>query len=600
MFKDDRVMSILTGLVIVVAMATLAQKSDTLLDYFFADKGAGVAPQNDAVAVVAGKSQIIDVLANDEGVTPEDAANVRILVSPSCGAAEATANGVLYIPNDRCVGDQLFAYCVQRGDECSSASVTVSVLSSEPQRLVVGAQPSQESEAVAQPPAELISTGDQSDRIVTGARPGLAPLERIAAPEEANDAIQAPRLTLAPLREDGPEVEQAVQLRADGGVAAAVRPVKPSNTDIGRLALAPAGDIGADDGGFMDLLRDDSEPHIGQGNAPRLINPVAASDAVSGGAGESSAPVRIAALSPQDAEAEVDDRSAPDVSAIEALQPVEKPEAEAVEGDEAVEVDVASIEDADNRDTRLELQAEAIGDLNENTDAVVAEPVSREPSGEAAALVTPEDATPPVSETLAPVEDAKVQGCGPIDVTSFAAQGATSRIVASSLCRAGQVALFRHAGFEFATRFDRTGKAGLTLPILDDRQGVEIITADGARQKAELEYDEIALDLALRIAVGWTTPVDLDLHVFEYSAGFGDEGHIWQQNPRQFRDVRRNGGGYLSSFQAQTAGGQSIEVYTFWANSRARKGYVRIALDHASRGDEPSGAFCGGGRVGLA
>ena len=76
-------MSILTVLVIVVAMATLAQRSDKLVDFFFAEREASIAPQNDAAALFAGDSQVIDVLANDENAKPEDAGNIHILVSPS-------------------------------------------------------------------------------------------------------------------------------------------------------------------------------------------------------------------------------------------------------------------------------------------------------------------------------------------------------------------------------------------------------------------------------------------------------------------------------------------------------------------------------------
>ena len=45
-----------------------------------------------------------------------------------------------------------------------------------------------------------------------------------------------------------------------------------------------------------------------------------------------------------------------------------------------------------------------------------------------------------------------------------------------------------------------------------------------------------------RIAVAWTAPVNLDLHVFEYASGFDGEGHVWEQRPRAFSDVRRSGG----------------------------------------------------------
>ena len=89
--------------------------------------------------------------------------------------------------------------------------------------------------------------------------------------------------------------------------------------------------------------------------------------------------------------------------------------------------------------------------------------------------------------------------------------------------------------------------------------------------------------------------MNLDLHAFEYSAGFGADGHVWEQNPRGFCDVRRLGGGYHTSYPSVVIDGQSIEVYTFWANRRARPGFMRFAVDHASRGDIASGEFCGQG-----
>lgn len=125
-------MSILTGLVIVVAMTTLAQRSDELLQFFFGEAPAQVAPQNDEAEVAAGASKIIDVLANDLNLAPADAANLRILVSPACGAVEATGEGVLYVASDRCEGKQIFAYCVARGDACPTASVIVTITPASP------------------------------------------------------------------------------------------------------------------------------------------------------------------------------------------------------------------------------------------------------------------------------------------------------------------------------------------------------------------------------------------------------------------------------------------------------------------------------------
>lgn len=120
-------MSILTGLVIVVAMATLAQRSDDLIDFFLRERAAMIAPADDSVIAAAGETLLIDVLANDLNVIEADRANLRIVASPSCGAAEVAEAGILYVANDLCVGEQVFSYCASRGDSCPVAFVRVAV-----------------------------------------------------------------------------------------------------------------------------------------------------------------------------------------------------------------------------------------------------------------------------------------------------------------------------------------------------------------------------------------------------------------------------------------------------------------------------------------
>lgn len=120
-------MSILTGLVIVVAMATLAQRSDDLIDFFLRERAAMIAPADDSVVAAAGETILIDVLANDLNVIEEDRANLRIVASPACGAAEVAEAGILYVANDLCVGEQVFSYCAARGDSCPVAFVRVAV-----------------------------------------------------------------------------------------------------------------------------------------------------------------------------------------------------------------------------------------------------------------------------------------------------------------------------------------------------------------------------------------------------------------------------------------------------------------------------------------
>lgn len=550
LLQDDRVMSILTGLVIVVAMATLAQKSDRLLDIFFGEEIAGIAPQNDSVTVVAGRPEVIDVLANDENVAADDVGGVRILVSPSCGAAETSDNGVLYISNERCVGEQLFAYCVQRGDECTSASVMVNVVSSEPQKPVVGAQ-------------QQLADNNSPDR----PQPAPQVITPIAEPSASQTATGTGRIAigLVPAQTAGQQrpTIAATSPATNGGVASVAQAYSPATQQIAELGRSPS--FGADSvtGDAVRGLRAESEPVIRLGAAPSMRLPGLADAATAPARGAAQGGERVARLSLGE-EVEIAPRAdAPDLSGIAVTAPAKE-----------TPVVVARTEPAGaSPDTAAQIQSDAVASIGE---------IAPQSPAPRPASLTPSDA--PVA-----------RGCGQAEIVSRRGPGANSVIRIVSSCRAGEPVTLSHAGLEFAARLDSAGRLEIELPVMDIDSGVAAIFGDGARAVAPLDYDDRAVDLALRVAVSWTTPVDLDLHVFEYAAGFGADGHVWQQNPRAFREVRRAGGGYLSSFPAMTAGGQSIEVYTFWANSRARPGFARIALDHASRGDTPTGDFCGDG-----
>ncbi|MGB0411785.1 MAG: hypothetical protein ACPGFA_09375 [Pikeienuella sp.] len=546
-------MSILTGLVIVVAMATLAQKSDRLLDIFFGEEVAGIAPQNDSVTVVAGRPEIIDVLANDENVSPEDVGGVRILVSPSCGAAETADNGVLYISNERCVGEQLFAYCVQRGDECTSASVNVNVVSSEPQKPVVGAQ-----QQVATNNAPQAIEPVEVPRADAGAATVPAPAIDTASASDAPVIRAAPE----PSSANEPTVA-ATAPTTDGGVAAVVRTFTPTTPEIAQLGRSPT--FGADDGNADALrgLSNDSEPAIRLGAVPALAQPRAGEAAT--GATDVQRGSRVARLSLENDVTIAPRADAPDLSDIAPPAPPQE-----------ATVEVARVEPADAAtDTTEQIQSDVVASIGSSP--------------------TPSPSPRPRPAALTPSDAPVARGCGQAEMVSRRGPGANSVIRIVSSCRAGEVVTLSHAGLEFAGRLDNAGRLTMELPVMDIDSGVVAVFGDGGRAVAPLDYDDRAVDLALRVAVSWTTPVDLDLHVFEYAAGFGADGHVWQENPRAFRDVRRAGGGYLLSFPSLKAGGQSIEVYTFWANSRARPGFARIALDHASRGDTPAGEFCGNG-----
>lgn len=577
MLQDDRVMSILTGLVIVVAMATLAQRSDSLLDFVMREEAPKIAPQNDEAVMFAGESRVIDVLANDENALPENRENVRIVVSPSCGAAEATSEGVLYISNELCVGPQLFAYCVEQGDECPSASVTVNVAVATPGELRLSRQdaaspaPSQTQRPTPAAP-QVRAANAPTSAAGTAAAPRI--IDQTAAPRvaSANPAGgTAPSASLG----NAPQAPAPQQPFAERNtVVAAVRPAAPVQAPVGRLASAPRIDDGSVEAPAPTLraLSEDSEPTVALDPAarPTFIAPsdeagVVGADDI-GGEAEA---VRVAALPRASDDAGAAQAAAqPDVSAIE-TQPSE-PEAPLTE--------VARLQDPSLGDSAAAIRDDAVSAARRTTESAagqVARVAPTQPLDNGAA-------TPPV-------------GCGPVEVRSIASAGAFSRISISSACRADAAFVIEHAGLAFGGRLNGSGDGEIAIPVMEETGAAAIRFEDGSGDTFSLNFNWRELELTLRVAVAWTDPVDLDLHAFEYAAPFGADGHVWEDQPSGFRRVRRSGGGYLANYPATSEGGQSVEVYTFWANSRARRGVARIALDHASRGDVPDGEYCGGG-----
>ncbi len=88
MLKDDRMMSMLTFVVIMIAVGTLIQRGD-LFERFFGEGTVALELQRDEAIVRANALSGIDVLANDLGIEDGDAEKLIIVEQPKCGRAES-------------------------------------------------------------------------------------------------------------------------------------------------------------------------------------------------------------------------------------------------------------------------------------------------------------------------------------------------------------------------------------------------------------------------------------------------------------------------------------------------------------------------------
>lgn len=123
MFKNDRMMLILTGLVLAIFAGSMVKYSDRIVALM--SGGDVVAIQDDSYSVRAGASQVLDVLSNDTVKGP-----IVVLSRPSCGAVELTGSNRLTFSSDAsCTGEVEFAYCVDAEGECTPNAVRINVIS---------------------------------------------------------------------------------------------------------------------------------------------------------------------------------------------------------------------------------------------------------------------------------------------------------------------------------------------------------------------------------------------------------------------------------------------------------------------------------------
>ncbi len=111
MLKDDRMMSMMTFLVVMLALGTLINRTD-LFDRLLGGEKVALELVRDDAVVQANQISSIDVLANDRGVEAADAGRLEIAEQPKCGRAFTRDGAIQYLAAQRCVGSQSFRYTI--------------------------------------------------------------------------------------------------------------------------------------------------------------------------------------------------------------------------------------------------------------------------------------------------------------------------------------------------------------------------------------------------------------------------------------------------------------------------------------------------------
>ena len=190
--------------------------------------------------------------------------------------------------------------------------------------------------------------------------------------------------------------------------------------------------------------------------------------------------------------------------------------------------------------------------------------------------------------------------CEPTKAKTSQLAGGRMRISIDSPCRKGQSVALRYGSYEFGRKLDNAGRANIDLDLFQGNTiSVGLSYTDGHSESLQ----PAARDLAefWKVALIWQAPVDLDLHAMENGALNGKAGHVWsnaastaEAAKAQAVDTGR-GAGFLSMSDDGSHEGTKIEVYTFFHTSDQPSGVVSMLLDYVTRGNNPTGEFCGTG-----
>ncbi|MGD9669278.1 MAG: hypothetical protein AB7U75_09485 [Hyphomicrobiaceae bacterium] len=172
-----------------------------------------------------------------------------------------------------------------------------------------------------------------------------------------------------------------------------------------------------------------------------------------------------------------------------------------------------------------------------------------------------------------------------------------------SPCLAGRPVTFVYAGHEFVRTVGDGGELTFVLDMFEGAAPVALKLDDGST--TNIDASSVNFAQVSKVAVLWSAPVNLDLHALEYLAPRDGPGHVWSKSPGSLdaaltaaREGSR-GRGFLSTDDTGAGSGTHAEVYTFLHNKNQRQGAITLLIDYETRGDMPSGDYCGQGRLAV-
>lgn len=122
MLKDDRMISILSGVVLMLALGVIAQRVD-LAEGLFGPDPERVVLRDDIAVIEAGELVRIEVLGNDSGLKDGAGSRLGVVEMPDCGQVYVQDGALQFFGGLECLGKQRVAYVLD--DETAEVTVVV-------------------------------------------------------------------------------------------------------------------------------------------------------------------------------------------------------------------------------------------------------------------------------------------------------------------------------------------------------------------------------------------------------------------------------------------------------------------------------------------
>ncbi len=169
------------------------------------------------------------------------------------------------------------------------------------------------------------------------------------------------------------------------------------------------------------------------------------------------------------------------------------------------------------------------------------------------------------------------QSCD-VSLSALPSPGAMVRLTLDAPCYQNQRITVSYSGLEFADATAADGGYSVDVPALS-KDGPFLVTfADGRSVRSQTLT--LTLDGYERAAIMWDGAPTLQIHAYEFGAGFDDPGHVWAGAPRDPTfGVRAEGGFLIRLGNPDIFNPMLAEVYSFPYDRVPNGGTVKLIVE---------------------